>query len=78
MGKIFLPRNLIDNPKYCENENNSRENFNLRKYKEHLKLLKRKHKLALSRRNVLMHPYNKLKEKYEEYGYNSKFRNALR
>ena len=50
---------MIDNPKYCENENNSEENFNLRvrEYKEHLKLLKRKHKHELRKRNVQMHPY---------------------
>ena len=62
MGKLFLSRNLIDNPKYCENENNSEENFNLRarEYKEHLKLLKRKHKHELRKRNVKMHPYTPL------------------
>ena len=62
VGKLFLSRNLIDNPKYCENENNSEENFNLRvrEYKEHLKLLKRKHKHELRKRNVQMHPYTTL------------------
>ena len=63
VGKLFLSRNLIDNPKYCENENNSEENFNLRvrEYKEHLKLLKRKHKQELRKRNVQrMHPYTPL------------------
>ena len=62
MGELFLSRNLIDNPKYCENENNSEENFNLRvrEYKKHLKLLKRKHKHELRKRNVQMHPYTPL------------------
>ena len=62
MGKLFLPRNLIDNPKYCENENNSEENFNLRvrEYKDQLKLLKRKHKHELRKRNVEMHKYTPL------------------
>ena len=47
---------MIDNPKYCENENNSAENSNLRKYKEHLKLSKRKHKQDLIERKSQMHP----------------------
>ena len=51
---------MIDNLKYCENENNFAENSNLRKYKEQLKISKRKHKQALIQRKFQMHPYKSL------------------